>query len=78
MRMKQRFLYLFDFGDEHTFELQLLGASPEPGRFYTWRIVEEHGEMPPRRGEWDDEEAWDDDEEALDEEEDSSDRSITG
>jgi hypothetical protein len=65
LRMKQRFLYLFDYGDEHRFEVQLVGINPEAPKKSYPRIVESHGEAPPQYGDWDEE--WDEDEEWDDE-----------
>ncbi len=48
LRMKQRFLYLFDYGDEHHFEVQLVGLNPEAAKGQYPRIVESHGK-PPRQ-----------------------------
>jgi hypothetical protein len=55
LRIKQRFLYLYDYGDEHRFEVQLLGPGPEQGKLRTLNLVETHGEMPPQYGAWDEE-----------------------
>jgi hypothetical protein len=47
LRMKQRFLYLFDYGDEHRFEVQLIDVNPEAPRDESYpRILERHGEDP--------------------------------
>jgi hypothetical protein len=63
LRMKQRFLYLFDFGDQHEFDVQLSETSPEPPRDARSRprIVEKHDEMPPQYPDWDDESEDEDD-----------------
>ncbi len=47
LRMKQRFLYLFDYGDEHRFEVQLIDVNPDapPDESYP-RVLERHGEDP--------------------------------
>ena len=53
LRMKQKFLYLFDYGDEHRFDVQLVGINPEAaqeGRYP--RIVERHGKAPQQYGGW--------------------------
>jgi hypothetical protein len=53
LRMKQRFLYLFDYGDEHRFEIQLIGVDPQAPKEEDYpRIVESHGEDPLQYGEW--------------------------
>jgi hypothetical protein len=47
LRMKQRFLYLFDYGDEHRFEVQLIDVAPEAAGDGEYpRIVEVHGKNP--------------------------------
>jgi hypothetical protein len=70
LRMKQRFLYLFDFGDQHEFDVQLIETSPEPPREPRPRVVEQHGKMPPQYPDWDDESEEEDDWE--DEDDDTS------
>ncbi|MBI5301000.1 MAG: hypothetical protein HY868_02605 [Chloroflexi bacterium] len=57
LRLKQRFRYLFDFGDQHEFDVQLIETSPEPSRVPRPRprIVEPHGTMPAQYPNWDDE-----------------------
>jgi len=53
LRMKQRFLYLFDYGDEHRFEVQLVDVDPgAPTEEDYPRIVESHGEEPVQYGGW--------------------------
>jgi hypothetical protein len=53
LRMKQRFLYLFDYGDDHRFEVQLVEVDPQaPKREDYPRIVESHGEDPVQYGGW--------------------------
>ena len=69
LRIKQHFLYLFDYGDEHTFDIQLLGAGPTAGKTRDWRIVEKHGTMPPQYEMWDEGDEVDEDE---DEDQDDS------
>jgi hypothetical protein len=46
--MKQRFLYLYDYGDQHEFDVQVIATSTEVpcGRYP--KIVERHGKMPPQ------------------------------
>jgi hypothetical protein len=62
LRMKQRFLYIFDYGDEHRFEIQLLEMTPDAPKADYPRILEAHGENPPQYDYGDDED-WDDDNE---------------
>jgi hypothetical protein len=52
LRMRQKFLYLFDYGDEHRFEVQLVGINPEAPKGRYPRIVESHGKAPPQYGGW--------------------------
>jgi hypothetical protein len=51
LRMKQRFLYLFDYGDEHRFEVKLMDVNPDaPDDEDYPRILEHHGENPSQYG----------------------------
>jgi hypothetical protein len=52
LRMKQKFLYLFDYGDEHRFEVQLAGINPEAPKGRYPKIVEKHGRPPRQYGGW--------------------------
>jgi hypothetical protein len=53
LRMKQKFLYLFDYGDEHRFDVQLVGVNPEAAKKDRYpRIVESHGKAPRQYGGW--------------------------
>jgi hypothetical protein len=52
LRMKQKFLYLYDYGDEHRFEVQLVGINPEAPKGRYPRIVESHGKAPRQYGGW--------------------------
>ena len=60
LRLKQRFLYLFDYGDEHRFDVQLIERRPYQAGVRYPRIVESQGENPPQYGTWEDEESWED------------------
>lgn len=60
LRMKQRFLYLFDYGDEHRFEVQLVSTNPDAPKADYPRVVERHGKNPVQYPAWDDEE-WEED-----------------
>jgi len=63
LRMKQRFLYLYDYGDQHEFDVQLTAASAEMPRSRYPTIVERHGKMPLQYPDWDEgDEDFDDDE----------------
>jgi hypothetical protein len=71
LRMKQRFLYLYDYGDQHEFDVQLIATSAETPRGRYPKMVEQHGEMPPQYPDWDDEgENFEDDDGAEFEDED--------
>ncbi len=48
LRMKQRFLYLFDYGDEHRFEVQLTATNPDAPKGRYPKLVEKHGRNPPQ------------------------------
>jgi hypothetical protein len=50
LRLKQRFLYLFDYGDEHHFEIQLVATNPDAPKDRYPRVVESHGEAPSQYG----------------------------
>jgi hypothetical protein len=63
LRPKQKFLYLFDFGDDHLFDIQVLRVNPKapPGAYP--RVVGQQGEHLAQYqdeegddGDWDDEE----------------------
>lgn len=65
LRLKQRILYLFDYGDEHRFEVQLIAENPDAPRDDYPRIVARHGDSPSQYR-WaadEDEEDWDDEDE---------------
>jgi hypothetical protein len=49
--MKQKFLYLFDYGDEHRFEVQLVEVNPDAPRDVRYpRVLETHGKPPRQYG----------------------------
>ncbi len=52
LRMKQKFLYLFDYGDEHRFDVQLVGINPEAAKGDYPKLVESHGKAPRQYGGW--------------------------
>lgn len=58
----QRFLYLFDFGDELEHELQLTAVLPVPADGTFPRIVETRGDAPPQYPSWVGDDDGDDDE----------------
>jgi hypothetical protein len=53
LRMKQRFLYLFDYGDEHRFEVQLVALNPDAPEDRYPKLVESQGEDPSQYESWD-------------------------
>ena len=58
LRPKQTLLYLFDYGDQHEFDVQFVGLDPNASKHETYpRIVESHGKAPAQYGAYDDEEA---------------------
>jgi len=62
LRKKHRFVYLFDYGDKHQFEVQLISVNPDAPKADYPRVIEKHGDAPsqyPYAEEWDDE--WDED-----------------
>ena len=61
LRLKQRFLYIFDFGDQHEFDIQLIETRPEPLRERHPILIERHGKMPPQYPNEDDESEEEDD-----------------
>ena len=63
LRLKQRWLYLFDYGDQHEFDVQLIATSSDQPRGEYPRLIEQHGQMPPQYPNWEDEdEEWTDEE----------------
>ncbi len=57
--VKQKFVYLFDFGDSHQFEVEVLGIHPQTKKGKYPRVVESQGTAP-RQYHWDEE--WEDEE----------------
>jgi hypothetical protein len=55
--LKHKFLYLFDFGDDHLFTLTVAGVEPRTARARYPRVVERKGAAPPQYPAWDDEDA---------------------
>jgi hypothetical protein len=55
LRLKQRTLYLYDYGDEHRFDVQLVARGDEPPQGVYPRVLERHGQMPSQYPEWEDE-----------------------
>ena len=50
LRLKQHFLYLYDFGSEHRFQVQLIDTGHDQPTGTYPRMIEQHGEMPPQYG----------------------------
>jgi hypothetical protein len=61
LKPEQEFMYLFDYGDEWRFKVQVHVASEDadPDAAYP-RLAESVGEAPPQYPEWDEEEDWED------------------
>ena len=55
LRPRQRFLYLFDFGDEWHHDIRFLKRVEQVEGAQYPRVVAEHGEAPPQYPDWDDE-----------------------
>lgn len=51
----QRFLYIFDYGDELRHDIEVLSITDNPSGESTSRITEVHGEAPPQYPSWDEE-----------------------
>jgi len=64
--LKHKFMYYFDYGDSHEFEVEVVGIEPQaaPGDYPC--VIESHGAAPPQYG-YADEDLWDE-EDDLDEE----------
>lgn len=61
LSLHHKFLYLFDFGDNHEFEVEVVAITPKAKRAKYPRIVESKGESFPQypdEDEWGDEEDW--------------------
>ena len=68
LQVGQKFKYIFDFGDEWTFQCKVLKELDEITPSPT--IVRTKGNPPPQYPDWDEEEDWDDDDEDWDEDDD--------
>jgi len=55
LKPKQRFLYLFDYGDEWQFEVEFIEEGTSEGRHYP-RIIDLKGESPQQYADYDEEE----------------------
>jgi hypothetical protein len=55
LKIKQRFLYLFDYGDDHLFDLEVRAINPQAPKGKYPKIVASHGPAPSQYGDWDDE-----------------------
>ncbi len=67
LRMKQRFLYLYDYGDQHEFDVQIIATSADTLRGRYPKIVERHGKMLSQYPDWDEEDEDSDEDEWEDE-----------
>ena len=67
LRSKQHLLYVFDFGNQHEFDIQWIETRPELMRDPDPRLVEQHGKMPPHYSNWDGASEEEDDGEKADE-----------
>lgn len=55
LRSKQRWLYLFDYGDQHEFDVQLIATSSDTPHGTYPCLIEQHGQMPLQYPDWEDE-----------------------
>lgn len=67
LRSRQKFLYLFDYGDDHLFDIQVMKINPKAPKGKYPKVVGRHGRRLEQYEEWDDL-LWDDDEGIDDEE----------
>lgn len=65
LRTKQKFLYLFDFGDDHLFDIQVLKINPKAPPGVYPRVVAEHGG---HLAQYPGEEDWDEDDDVYEDE----------
>ena len=49
---KQKFIYLFDFGDEHAFQVDVLNTRPQAEKVEYPRVVEKRGRAPKQYAVW--------------------------
>ena len=56
LQLKQKFMYIFDFGDEHRFEVEVIGINPNAPKDEYPRIVDGRGNVPPQYPDYDEEE----------------------
>ncbi len=45
LAVRNKFLYVFDYGDNHQFEIQVVGMHPQAQRGTYPRVVESRGEI---------------------------------
>jgi hypothetical protein len=55
--MKHKFLYFFDYGDSHEFEVEVVGIRAQAGPEQYPRVVDQQGKAPPQYY-WEDGEEW--------------------
>jgi len=63
LQLKQKFMYIFDFGDEHRFELEVIGINPNAPKGEYPRIVDGQGKAPAQYPDYGEEEEYEESEE---------------
>jgi hypothetical protein len=53
LKVGQKFLYLFDYGDNHEFDVTLLSIDPQAKKGKYPRVVGKQGESPPQYPDYD-------------------------
>lgn len=61
--LKHKFMYFFDYGDSHEFEVEVVGIRPEAGPGTFPRVVDSQGKAPPQYWSGEDDEYEEEDEE---------------
>jgi hypothetical protein len=54
LTLKHKFLYFFDYGDSHRFEIEVVDIKPKAERSRYPRVVDKQGQVPAQYGSWDD------------------------
>jgi len=52
LTLRHKFLYHFDYGDDHLFEVKVVGIYPQAEKADYPRVVESHGPAPKQYGRW--------------------------
>jgi hypothetical protein len=55
LKVRQKFLYLFDYGDNHEFDVRVLKINPSASKGKYPRLVAQEGEAPPQYPDYDEE-----------------------